>query len=263
MPSTITSSAFENQTPGQALCDAFQEKLLNNSKMRAFLDYFFLDPDGVLNTGFIGDLLTFLTPIGTVIWIPKTLDASVSSPSNGAQWLEANNQRLAQADYARLFAFYGLAYNIAGDNAASDFRVPDLQGKFLLNRSPSHDYGTTGGEESHVLTADENGPHNHLIANEHSDTTGPGDPTLGPTNFLQRRSSNGHDNPDYALHGDAGFPTVGLSQVSGGAVSLDADAVAIPGYTDKYKATAHNTMPPYFTGVAYVLAGYKVNGVMV
>jgi microcystin-dependent protein len=259
MPSEITSSAFENQTPGQALCDAFQEKLLNNSKMRALLDYFFVDPTGELNTGFIGDLLALVNPIGSCIWVPKTL--SDPTPANGAQWLEANNQRLLQADYPRLFALYGTTYNQVGDNAATEFRVPDLQGKFLLGRSGSHVFGATGGEETHALTPGEGPPHVHHVANTDTNNAG-GGPTLSANKFIPFQNNLGTNN-DYFFAGTDTKATVGLTDVQGGAVSADADAQAITGYTDKYKAAAHNNMPPYHTGVVYVLAGYKVIGAMV
>jgi microcystin-dependent protein len=259
MPSQITSSQFANQTPGQALCDSFQEKLLNNSKMRALLDYFFLDPTGQLNTGFIGDLLTFLNPIGTCIWVPKTL--LDPSPADGAQWLEANNQRLQQADYARLFALYGTTYNQVGDNAGAEFRLPDLQGKFLLPRSGSHGFGTTGGEETHVLAPTEAPAHVHHIANTDTADAG-GGPTMAGNQFLPYQLHLNNNN-DYFFVGTATKATVGLTDVAGGVVSTDADAESVTGYTDKYKATAHNNMPPYFAGVVYVLAGYKVNSVMV
>jgi len=265
MSSPITSSDFENQTPGQALCDAFQEKLLNNSKMRALLDYFFTDPDGKLNVGFIGDLLTFITPIGTVVWHPKTL--TDPTPDDGAQWLEANNQRLLQTDYARLFAIYGLAYKQVGDNDATDFRVPDLQGKFLLGRSSGHAYGTTGGEESHVLTVDEIAPHQHLefSSDQVNRIAGGGASDLDASKYPASANNQGGNGDNSYVMGKSNDTkaSIGLTSVAGGVVNTDADASAFSFYADKYKAAAHNTMPPYFTGVYYVLAGYKVAGVMV
>ena len=39
--------------------------------------------------------------------------------------------------------------------------TPDLRGRFILGASASHAVGTTGGEEAHSLTPDENAPHDH------------------------------------------------------------------------------------------------------
>jgi len=39
--------------------------------------------------------------------------------------------------------------------------TPDLRGRFILGASASHATGTTGGEEAHSLTPDENAPHGH------------------------------------------------------------------------------------------------------
>lgn len=39
--------------------------------------------------------------------------------------------------------------------------TPDLRGRFILGASASHAPGTTGGEEAHSLTRDENAPHDH------------------------------------------------------------------------------------------------------
>lgn len=39
--------------------------------------------------------------------------------------------------------------------------TPDLRGRFILGASASHAVGTTGGEEAHSLTPDENAPHGH------------------------------------------------------------------------------------------------------
>lgn len=42
----------------------------------------------------------------------------------------------------------------------------EITGRFTFGRDASHEVGSTGGEEKHALTADENGPHNHAFTNK-------------------------------------------------------------------------------------------------
>lgn len=242
MSSPITSSDFEQQTPGQSLCDAFQDKLLNNSKIRSLLDYFFRDADGKFETTFVADLLAILNPVGSLTWTPKALDASVANPDNGSVWLEANGQKVLQSDYPRLFAFYGVVFNQDGDNAATEFRVPDMSGKFPLTRSGDHAVGTTGGEERHKLTTEEL-PNSGLKMFTDEDVAGDNDPA--GNKYVSRAASSAGGDHDYRMQpaSDGKFPTKGQTAPMG-------------------LGNEHNNMPPYFSCVAYVLAGYKVNGVM-
>ncbi len=246
MSSPITSSDFENQTPGQPLCDAFQEKLLNNSKIAELLDYLFTDPAGLLASTFITDLMPFQSPIGSYKEFPLEVSSDVSNPDNGAIYLEANGQSLLQADYPRLFAYLGTTFNQVADTAGT-FRVPDRSAKFHLPRSGSHAQTSTGGAETHQLTEAEMPEHKHFLAT--NETGGDGDDSLASDGQMQRRKADGAAAGDYRLLNSATEATIGLTSATGGGDDVGGDA--------------HENMPPYLTGVTYIVAGYKVDGTQI
>ncbi len=223
------------------MCDQFQEKLLNNDKMRSFLDWIVRDEDGEFASGFIAMLLNFLAPVGHAIWNENTLAADVANPANGAVWVEANGQKLLQADYARLYAVYGTAYNQGGDNDATEFRVPNLAGKFAFGRDGSHAVRSTGGEESVTLVEAELPAHTHYVAaNDKNDNT-----VLDATHAIARRRNIGvEEDYKFANADDDEEATIGLSSPVG-------------------NGEAHENMPPYVAGIWYVLAGYNINSAMV
>jgi microcystin-dependent protein len=265
MSSPITSSDFENQTPGQSLCDAFQEKLLNNAKLREWLDYFFKDPEGTFASGFMADIVAAFHPIGSYKFMAFPMASSQANPNTGLVWLECNGQKLLQADYPTLFSVIGTTFNVDGDNNALEFRVPDFGGRFPLGRNGSYAAAAKGGEETVVLTPEQGPPHQHKIFT--TDRVNTLDGAAAVTDLLANSyvassttlGSQGN-NSYVAAASDDGVPTVGISGVSGGVESDATDSTEFTGYDNKFKAQAHNNMPPYLACVVYILAGYRVNG---
>jgi microcystin-dependent protein len=68
-----------------------------------------------------------------------------------------------QNTYQNLFSIIGTAYNLGGDPAGT-FRVPNLQGQFVLGASATHALNSIGGEETHVLSTAELAPHTHGLS---------------------------------------------------------------------------------------------------
>lgn len=99
-----------------------------------------LNPDGTLKNSSVAKALMpffayFLPPLGSVRWALNAEPASVTAPTSGAWWLEANGQEVLIADYQKLYDFYqanGFVFGAAA--AAGKFRLPDLGGRFWLSR---------------------------------------------------------------------------------------------------------------------------------
>lgn len=86
----------------------------------------------------------------------------------------------------------------------------EITGRFTFGRDASHEVGSTGGEEKHALTADENGPHTHAFTNKG------GNVNIGSTWYATSNYGNGNA-PDTNILG---------TQSSG-------------------QGAPHNNMPPY------------------
>jgi len=233
MNSPVTSTDFGATTPGQPLCDVFGIKLLNNEKHASFLSWLLTDA-GLLNSGFISELLRFLPPIGKHVRFSPVEDSD-TNPENGAVWVEANGQLLARSDYARLFAAIGTGFNLPEDSDETKFRVPDISGRFVIARNANYGVGSNGGEEDNKITLEEvNLPaHNHIFGCEKA---GMGVATA-PGTF----HSTGTNRFEQAEETAAGAAT----RNTGGGQPVTV------------------LKPPYFTCIAYILAGYKVGGAMV
>jgi microcystin-dependent protein len=79
-------------------------------------------------------------------------------------WLLCNGAAVSRSTYSALFAAIGTTYG-AGDGTTT-FTLPDVRGRSPLGAGAgagltARTLGATGGEESHSLTAAENGPHTH------------------------------------------------------------------------------------------------------
>jgi len=177
--------------------------------------------EGIL-TGYIGVQiggenlvdLNDIQPVGSIMpWA-----AAASSPlPNG--WRFCNGDSLDTTDFAELFAV--IAYDYGG--AASNFNVPDLQGRFPIGQDVGGDVdfdqvGETGGEKDHILSADELPSHTHEV-----------DP--GQTDFVARQQGTPGQTLDTTAGADeTDFPT-------------NTGDVDFPGSGN----LPHNNMPPFLT----------------
>lgn len=85
------------------------------------------------------------TPIGTI-----TAYGGSTAPSG---WLMCDGSEVSRAEYSLLFDAIGTAYG-EGDGSTT-FNLPSMAGRTTIGSSASHALGSTGGEESHELTASE------------------------------------------------------------------------------------------------------------
>lgn len=77
-------------------------------------------------------------------------------------WLPLDGSVYDRVDYPLLYAVIDPLFIIDADT----FSVPDADDVVPLIEGTNHVLGDTGGEETHSLTADENGPHTHTIPYE-------------------------------------------------------------------------------------------------
>ncbi len=68
-------------------------------------------------------------------------------------WLMCNGSEVSREKYSLLFAVIGTIYG-DGDGSTT-FNLPSMAGRTTIGSSASHALGSTGGEESHALTASE------------------------------------------------------------------------------------------------------------
>lgn len=90
--------------------------------------------------------------------------SACQNPPSG--WLLCDGGVISRTEYPKLFSAIGTLYG-AGDGT-STFNLPNLKGRVPVGYDSAQTefsaLGKTGGEKSHSLTADENGPHTHEIS---------------------------------------------------------------------------------------------------
>lgn len=76
-------------------------------------------------------------------------------------YLLCDGSAVSRSTYADLFNLIDTTYG-DGDGETT-FNLPNLSGKVILGSFESYPLGTTGGEETHVLTSGEIPSHNHEV----------------------------------------------------------------------------------------------------
>lgn len=154
-----------------------------------------------------------LIPAGTVMQ-----SAAVNVPMG---WFECNGARLNTNDYPDLFNAIGYTYG----GSDTSFNLPDIRGRVPIGNGAgagltTHDLGSKGGEESHILTTGEMPSHSH-----NSNATG------GSIGLI---TSDGTNTADGGLNNSGGEPNL---------------YAAIPALTINNTGSdnAHNNMQPYIT----------------
>lgn len=170
---------------------------------------------------------------GTARWIvglagatiPAGIEAMFGGPTVPDGWLLRDGSLLSRAIYWRLFAAIGVTWG-AGDGSTT-FRLPDARGRVDVGTgtatgaagATAHTLGQEGGEETHALTAAENGPHTH--------------PPLVGANYV-----NGY---------------VSVTGIAAGSDKSAGDAGAANATTGSSgSGTAHNNLPPYVVGTPII-----------
>lgn len=76
-------------------------------------------------------------------------------------YLLCDGSAVSRSTYSELFNLLDTTYG-DGDGETT-FNLPNLSGKVIIGSSESYPLGTTGGEETHVLTSGEIPSHNHEV----------------------------------------------------------------------------------------------------
>lgn len=138
---------------------------------------------------------------------------------------------VARETYADLFAAIGTVYG-AGDGSTT-FKLPDYRNFFPVGAGVTYALGSTGGEATHVLGANEMPGHRHQLINADDSLA-----ALTADNFIAHTNSgDGAQSFDYLLYGTTTEPSIGLSSEEGGDGSATAPALS--------PAAAHNNVPPF------------------
>jgi microcystin-dependent protein len=170
-------------------------------------------------------------PVGGVQW-----SASASIPTG---WLRCDGSAVLRSQYDKLFAEIGIAWG-AG-NGTTTFNLPDLRGRSPMGvgTSPSLSLGGLLGEQTHVLTASENGVHTHLLTDPgHAHT-----PASPDTVF---RAAHGG--------GSSGYATVNAGQVitQPGATGVNGTGITVQ---NSAGGSAHNNIHPVAGMYPIIFAG--------
>lgn len=104
-------------------------------------------------------------------------------------WLACDGSLIATATYPRLFAILGHSANGGTDPGGGNFKLPDLRDKVPVGVSGTRARGTTGGEETHLLTGAESG----MPAHTHpASTSGQDSPDHSHTGYTDSIGAHNH-----------------------------------------------------------------------
>ena len=189
-----------------------------------------------------------------------------------AGYLVCDGSAVSRETYSALFAVIGTVYG-AGDGSTT-FNLPDLTGKVAIGYSTSHALGTTGGEETHVLTSGELGSHVHEIPQHgHADTITASTPALSHTvtqpayKYSAPSNNSGKEYSGSRSTAFSGTSTANASRTKN--VSVDAHPTASctmsggvtaaaafnTGAAGAAVVQAHNNMQPFITMLYIINAG--------
>lgn len=156
-----------------------------------------------------------------------------------------DGQAISRTTYSSLFAAIGTAWG-AGDGSTT-FNLPDLRGRTLIGAGTggglsARFLATTGGAETHLLTAAESGSpsHNHSQnAHNHGDVIMPG--TLGGNT---QRIWGDYDASPGSLSG--AFPNLQINYTAWGSAAYTQNATATNNANSAANAASpHNNMQPF------------------
>lgn len=200
-----------------------------------------------------------------------SLFAGSTAPSG---YLACDGSAVSRDTYSALFAVIGTTYG-AGDGSTT-FNLPDLSGRVAIGASTSHAMGTTGGEESHVLTSGELAAHSHEVPQHgHADTISANTPALSHTvtqpayKYSSPSNTNGKEYSGSRSTAFSGTSSAAASRTTNVSIAAHAaaDCTMSGGVTDasafdtgdagETSVVAHNNMQPFMTMLYIISTGVE------
>ena len=133
------------------------------------------------------------------------LFAGSSAPEG---FLVCDGSSVSRDTYSELFSVIGTTYG-AGDGETT-FDLPDMSGRVSVGASEGYAIGSTGGEESHVLTSNEIPSHTHTVPSHgHANTITATTPKL--THSITTQPSFTYVGPNTSTKYDGGGSAKGGS----------------------------------------------------
>lgn len=185
------------------------------------------------------------------------MSASVVEP---AGWLQCDGRTLAKIDYPDLWIAISNTYTDI--SSATHFKIPDLQGRCAIGSGAgsgltSRSLGTSGGEESHILTTGEMPTHSHSGTTDSSGThshsvTDPGH-THTQTTTNDDFNNSGTNPPGFSAD-SAGTRVWSNISTSTTGISVNSDGAHTHSFTtgNAGYGQAHNNMQPFMV-VRYLI----------
>ena len=154
-----------------------------------------------------------------------------STAPNG--WLVCNGQAVSRTTYAALYAVIGTTYGV-GDGSTT-FNVPDLQGRVPIGVSSSHELGSVGGSETHILSIEELAEHNHDGSSLTTNSTG------AHTHSLTGNTTSGTNTSRIMFGNATAWATIYTNSTGAHTHTIEGDTGSSGG------GLPHNNMQPYVT----------------
>lgn len=258
MPSDITSENFPDIGISSSVCDAFQQKLLNNSAIRTLLDYLFDSATGGFAEAFARDLSAFLGPVGKIVFTANILNDSERAPETGQLWIPCDGSKYIKTEYPALSAHCGAYFNALTDRAdvvlETEFRVPDLRGRVLVAHEGGFSVRERGGSKAAKLTIPD---HVHAIG-RYQTATGDqrNDLVLYPT--AQASFNNNTIKNKDGRRAQVDHNNVGTMQGAGDMIVSTTQTKEDGTAVDQIE----QQMPPFQVGMYYILAGFRLRGTL-
>lgn len=178
------------------------------------VELYFKDSNGNVFpiTSAISGIITILP--GTILPLGNSQAFMIAAANKGDSYAYCNGQALSRTDFPALFFAIGVIWG--GGDGTTTFNVPDLRGRTLLGTGAgvgltNRNTGSTGGEETHILTIQESPGHQHTVYSNNSSST--------PGSVFGAVQSSGN-NSSFLTESAGGDPLTGV-------------------------AHAHNNMPPF------------------
>lgn len=197
-----------------------------------------------------------------------------AGPSAPRGYLVCDGSAVSRDTYSALFSVIGTTYG-AGDGSTT-FNLPDLSGRVAIGASTSHAMGTTGGEETHVLTSGELAAHSHEVPQHgHADTISASTPALSHTvtqpayKYSSPSNTNGKEYSGSKSTAFSGTSSAAASRTTNVSIAAHAaaDCTMSGGVTDasafdtgdagETTVVAHNNMQPFMTMLYIISTGVE------